>query len=180
MHKYGAKSTLCSIKIKGSLLMPHIFIRNFPFCFSVTSCLSTTSICLSVSSNETVIKSETYGVLWHVDPESKTQLVNCKLSPKLPLGHSSLPNIRVIDAYIFWSMLFLSLSHARFLFSLKRNYLCRFSFSFGGFENFAIRWSSDPHLKHFRGVRPIPLLSEWPAARAFYFSCLILLKHFSA
>ena len=40
--------------------------------------------------------------------EYKIQLVNYKLSPKFPLGHSSLPDIRAIYAYIFWSLL---LSH---------------------------------------------------------------------
>ena len=40
---------------------------------------------------------ETSGVMWHVDPESKIQLVNCKLSTKFPLGYSSLLYIRAID-----------------------------------------------------------------------------------
>ena len=71
---------------------------------------------LSVSSNEPVIKSETYGVMWHVAPESKIQLVNSELSPKFPLGHSSLSDIYVIDAYISWSLLFSPLSHAKKLF----------------------------------------------------------------
>ena len=65
------------------------------------------------------MKSETYGVLWHVDPESKTQLVNCELSPKFPLGHSSLPDIRAIYAYIFWSLLFFLLLHAKLPFHLN-------------------------------------------------------------
>ena len=88
--------------------------------------------------------------------------------------------MRAIYSYIFWSLLFLLLSHARLPFSLKSTYFHRFSFSFGGFRNFAIRWSSYPHLKHYRGVRSVCLLSESPAARAFSFSCLILLNNFSA
>ena len=52
------------------------------------------------------IKSETSGVMWHVAPESKIQLVNCELSQKFPLGHSSLPDMRAIDACIFCSLLF--------------------------------------------------------------------------
>ena len=63
--------------------------------------------------------------------------------------------------------------------SLKRTFFRRFSLSFGGFGNFAIRWSAYPHLKHFQGVCSLCLLSEALAARAFSFSCLILLKHFS-
>ena len=70
-------------------------------------------MCLSVSSNEPGMKYETYGVMWHVATESKIQLVNYELSPKFPLGHLSLPDIRAIDAYIFWYMLFLPLSYAR-------------------------------------------------------------------
>ena len=55
--------------------------------------------------------------MWHVAPESKIQLVNCELSPKFPLGHLLLPDIRAIDAYIFWSLLLLPLLHARLTFS---------------------------------------------------------------
>ena len=116
----------------------------------------------------------------HVAPESKLQLVHCKLSPKFPLGHLSLPYIYAVDAYIFWSLLFLLFLHARLPFSLKRTCFHCFSFSFGGFGNFEIRLSSDPHLKHFRGVRSVRLLSESPNARAFSFSCMILLNNFSA
>ena len=57
---------------------------------------------LSVSSNELGIKYEIYGVMWHVAPEYKIQLVNCGMSPKFPLGNLSLPDLRAIDAYIFW------------------------------------------------------------------------------
>ena len=39
--------------------------------------------------------------MWNVVPESKIQLVNCGLSPIFPLGHSSLPDIRTMYAYIF-------------------------------------------------------------------------------
>ena len=116
--------------------------------------------------------------MWHVSPESKIQLVNCKLSPKFPLGNLSLPEICVIYADIFWSLLFLLLSHESLPFSLKRTCFRRLSLSFGGFEYFAIRWYSDPHLKHFLGVRSVRLLSELPATRAFYFSCLILMNFF--
>ena len=166
--------------MKVFLLSSHIFIRTRPFCFAVTWCLSATSIYSSVSSNDPGMKSETYGVIWHVAPESKIQLVNCELPPNFSLEHSSLPDICAIDAYILWSLLFLPLSHAQLPFSLKRTCFCRFSLSLGGFRHFVITWSSDPHLKHFQGVRSVHLLSEWPAAQDFSFSYLIFLKHFSA
>ena len=118
--------------------------------------------------------------MWHVSPESKIQLVNCELSPKFPLGHSSLLYMRAIYAYIFWSLLFLLLLHARLPLSFKRTCLFRFSLSFGGFVNFEIRLSSDPHQKHFLDVRSVHLFPEAPSAQTFSFSCLILLKYFSA
>ena len=74
---------------------------------------------LSVSSYEPEIKFETSGVMWHLAPESKILLVNCELLPNFSLGHLSLPDMRAIDAYILWSLLFVSLSHARLPFSLK-------------------------------------------------------------
>ena len=148
------------------------------FCFYVTWCPYATSMCLSVSSNETGIKSETSGVMWHVAPESKIQSANCKLSPKFPLGHSSLLDMRAIDAYIFCSLLFSVLLCARLTFSLKITCFRHVSLSFGGFGHFTMRWSSDPHLKHFWGVRYDRLLFEAPAVRAFSFSCLSYWKTF--
>ena len=65
-------------------------------------------------------------------------------------------------------------------FSLKCTYFCRFPLSLGDFGYFRIRWSSDPHLKSFRGVRFVCWLSKWLAAQAFFFSYLILLNSFSA
>ena len=118
--------------------------------------------------------------MWHITPESKIQLFNCKLLPTFSLGHSSLPDIRAIDAYIFWSLLFLPLSHARFPFSIKSTFLHRFSISFGGFVHYKIMWYSDLHLKHFRGIRSIRLFSEASTARAFYIFVIFILKHFSA
>ena len=171
---------LCNVAIKVSPFLSHTFIRACPYFFVVTLFPSATSMFLYVSSNDTGIKSETSGVLWHVAPESKIQLVNYELSPKFPLGNLSLPDIHAIDAYIFWSLLFLPFLYAWLPFSSKLTCFCRFSFSFGGFGHFEIRWSFDPHIKHFRGVRFVRLLSESPAARSFSFSCLILLKHFSA
>ena len=127
-HKSGAKSTLCNLAMKGFPLSLHIFICTWPLWFAVTWCTSATSIYLSVSSNYPVMKSETYGVMCHVAPKSKIQLVNCKLSPQFPLDRLSLPDIRAIDAYIFQSSLFLSLSHTRLLFSLKRTWFRRFHY----------------------------------------------------
>ena len=76
------------------------------------------SMCLSVFSNETGIKYENSGVMSHIALESKTQLFDCELSPKFPLGQSSLLDMRAIDAYIFWSLLFLPLSYEQLPFSL--------------------------------------------------------------
>ena len=126
------------------------------------------------------MKSETYGVMWHNAPESKIQLVNCELSSYFSLERSSLLDIRAIDAYILLSYLFSLLLHTRLPFSLKRTCLRRFSLYSGGLGYFAIIWSSDLHLKHFRGRRSEFLLDETSTARAFSFSFLILLKHFSA
>ena len=78
------------------------------------------------------------------------------------------------------SLLFSPFPHAWLKFSLKRTCFRRFSLYFGGFGHFEIRWSSDPHINFFWGVRSVHLLSESPAARAFSFSCMIILKHFSA
>ena len=142
-------------------------------------CPSATSIYLSVSSNEPGIKPKICGVIWHIAPESKIQLVNCKLSPKYLLELLSLSDIRSINAYIFWSLLLSPLLHyfcdAWLHLSLKRICFCHFSLYLGGFGNLAIRGSSDPHLKHLRGVHSVRLLSETPATRSFSFSFLILL-----
>ena len=138
-HKSGAKSTLCNVAMKWSLLLLHIFIRTCSFCFAVTWCLPATPICLSILSKEPGIKSETSGVVWNVAPEFKIQLVNYELSPKFPPGHSSLPDIIAIYTYIFWLLLFLPFLHAQLPFSLKHTFFCRFSFSFGGFGHFSIR-----------------------------------------
>ena len=65
-------------------------------------------------------------------------------------------------------------------FSLKRTCFRRFSLSSGGLGHFAIMWSSDPHLRHFRGGRSKFLLDETSTAQDFSFFILILLKYFSA
>ena len=77
--------------------------------------------------------------MWHVAPESKIQLVKWELSPKFPLGYSLFTDMRAIDAYIFWSLLFLLLSHALLTLSLKRTYFCRFSLSSGAYGHVVIR-----------------------------------------
>ena len=141
-------------------------------------CPSATSMYLYVASNQPKIKYRTSGVIWHFAPESKIQLVNYELSLNFLIGNWSLPDMCAIHKYIFWSLLFLPLSHARLPFSLKRTWFFRFTFSYGGFRHFAIRWSSYPHLKHFRGVHSVCMLFEWPAARAFPCSFLILLNCF--
>ena len=94
---------------------------------------------LSLSSNDPGMKSETSGVMWHIALESKIKFVNCELSPKCSLGHSSLLDICAIDAYIFWSSLFSPLLHARLTFSLNHTLFRCFLLSFGGFGHVEIR-----------------------------------------
>ena len=158
MHKSGTKSPLCNIAMKISLWLSHIFVHTLPFCFAVTWCPSATSSCLSLFSNEPGIRSDTSGFMWHVSTESKTQFVNCELSPKFPLGHYSLLDMRAIDACIFWSLLFLLLFHERLPFSWKCTCFRRFLLFFSDFGNVVIRWSPYPHLKNFRGVCSFRLL----------------------
>ena len=79
---------------------------------------------LSVSYNVPGTKSVTSGVVWHVAPESKIQLVNFKLSPYFTLLRLSSLYMRAIDAYILWSSLSLPLSHARLPFNEKGNCAC--------------------------------------------------------
>ena len=177
MHRYGDKSTLWNVAIKVSPLLSHIFICTCSFCFAVTWCPSETSICLYVSYKKPGIKTETSGIIWHFYPESKIQLVNWKLSPKCLLGNLSLSDIHAIYAYIFWSLLFCQFSgyfsDAWSPLSLKCTCFRRFSFYLGGFIHFAIRWSSDPNLKHLGGVHSIRLFSESPASQDFSLSFLI-------
>ena len=180
LHKSGAKSMLCNVAMKVFPLLSHIFIRTCHFCFSVTWCPSATSMYLSVYFNDTGMKYKTSGVMWHNAPKYKIQLVNYELSPYFPLLRSSLLVIRAIDAYILWSSLFVPFSHARLTFLLKYTCLRRLLLSFSGLGHFAIMWSSYPHLKHFRGGSSVFLFDETSTARAFSFSFLILLKHFSA
>ena len=68
--------------------------------------------------------------MWHVAQESKIQLLNYKMSSKFPLEHFSLSDIHAIDAYIFWSLLFLPLFQEKLTFSLKRTWFRHFSLSF--------------------------------------------------
>ena len=71
MHKSGANSMLYNVAMKGLPLMSRIFIWTYPVCFVVTKFLSSTSIYLSVSANESSKKPEISGVMWQVAPESK-------------------------------------------------------------------------------------------------------------
>ena len=63
-------------------------------------------------------------------------------------------------------------------FLLKQTWFYRFTFSYGGSGHILIRWSSYQHLKHFRGVHSVCMLFEWPAARVFNCSFLVLLNFF--
>ena len=74
---------------------------------------------LSLYYNDPGMESETSGVIWHVAPEFKIQLVNLELSPYFTLLRSSFLDIHAIDAYILWSSLFSPLLHARLPFLLN-------------------------------------------------------------
>ena len=103
-HKSGANSTLYKVATNVFLLSLHICIRTEPFFPAVTWCPSATSMNLFVSCNDHGMKSVTSGVIWHIAPESKIQLVNCKLSPYSLLPRLSSLDIHAIDAYILWSL----------------------------------------------------------------------------
>ena len=79
-HKSGANITLYNVAMKGVSLSSLIYIWSCPVCFAVTKFPSTTLIYLFVYTNEHGMKSEISGVILQVAPESKTQLVSCKLS----------------------------------------------------------------------------------------------------
>ena len=155
------------------LLSSHIFIHPWPFCLDVTWCPSATSMYLSVSSNVPGMKSETSGVIWHVAPKSKTQFVNCELSPYFTLLLYSSLDIPAIDAYILWSSLSSPLSHARSPFSLKRTCFRRFRYLFfwlGAFCNHVIfRSTSKAFLR-----RTFRISVRWNIHRA---SFLLLLSY---
>ena len=158
-HKSGENSTLYNISTKGLPLWSHIFVLTSPVFFAVTKFLYTTSIYLSVSTNETGIKSEISGVMWQVAPESKIHLVSCELYPKSILGISELEDIQIIDDYIFCDSIKFSLfsNVLSILFDLYAWFLgfSAFQWTFlskvSGFRTFAMKWSSDPHLKHVFG-----------------------------
>ena len=78
-HKSGAKRTLYNVAMKGFPLLSHIFIHTWLF-FSLMWYPFKTSMYLSVSSDDTGMKYETYGVMWHVAPEFKIQFINYELS----------------------------------------------------------------------------------------------------
>ena len=131
-HIYGATSTLFNVMIKH-LGYCYTLLFELILFFPVTWCPFESSIYLPLSYNEHRIISETRGVIWHDDLESKIQLVNWKLSPEYLLENSSLPDIRAIDAYMF---LLLSSSpfsdyfcDARLPLSLKRTCFFRLSLS---------------------------------------------------
>ena len=156
-HKSGANSMVYKVTMNVFTLSSHICILTWPFCFAVTWCPSATSMYLSISYNVPGIKSVTSGVIWHVAPEYKIQLVNCELSPYFTLLRSSSLDIRAIYAYILWWSLSSPLLHAQLPFSLKHTCFLCFSLYFGGLVHFAIMRSSDPHLKHFQGGRSVCL-----------------------
>ena len=172
------RCTLCNFAMKGSPLSSHNFIHTWPFCFAVTWCPSATSIYLSVYSNEPVIKYETYGIMWHIAPESRIQnpIIQLQTITRIFTRTFVIARHKCHRCIHLLLFLFLPLSHAQLPFSLRHTCFRRFSLSFGGFGNFEIRWYWDPHLKHFRGIRSVCLLSEASTARVFSFYFIILLN----
>ena len=131
--------------------------------------------------------------MWKIAPESKIQLVSCKMSPYFLLGISALVDTRTIDVYIFCdslpSVLFCDVLfilfdlYARVLgFSVFQwKFLSRVS-SFG---QFSMKWSSDTHLKHvfgFQKLRSLRYLLELCVLKVGFlypYLCICCLKTFS-
>ena len=180
--------------MKGFPLSSCIFISTSRVCFAVTKTPYENSTYLSVSTNKPGVKSEISGVMWQVAPESKIKLVSCKLSPKSHPWISALKYIRAIYAYIFcdllWSVLFTNVLSIFVDLYLQVLGFSMFHWTFlsevFGFGKFAMKWSSDPHLKQVSGFRPLRSLRlllelrelKSPFLYPFYF--IYLLKRFTA
>ena len=182
-HKYGSNSTLYNLTMKGFPLSSFISIWTFSVCFDLKKCPSAHSIYLSVSTNNIGIKSEIYGVMWKISPESKIQLFSCELSPKYLLGLSIFEDIHAIDAYIFcdsFCLIFLSDffyiffdAHAQvFVFSVFQITLF---YEFSSLGKSAIQWYSDPHLKHAFVFRLLRLVHLFLRLREFKDELYLLL-----
>ena len=133
-----------------------------------------------------------YGVMWQVTAVSKIKLVSFKMSPKSLLGVSELEYIRAIDAYIFcdslWSVLFYDV--LSIFINLYGQVLCFYTFQWNllsevsGFGKCAMKWSSNPHLKHIFGLRPLRSLHlllkllEFKGDLLCPLSFVCFLKHF--
>ena len=155
---------LCCITYQWRfILSSRIFILTSPVCFTVTKFLSATSIYLSISSNDTSTKSEISGFVWQVAPDSKIQLVSCKLSPEYLLGIYALEDICDIDVYFLFDYFYFSLfSDVLFIFvDLYAWVLWISAFQFNlfskvsGFRPFEMKLSSNPHMTHILVFRPI-------------------------
>ena len=118
---------------------------------------------LSVTTNKPGIKPEISGVTWQVAPESKIQLVSCKMSPKCVLGISALVYICAIDVYILCDSL-LSVLFSNVLSIFVYLYACVLGFSIfqwtllsevSGFGKFSMKLSFNPHLKHLFCLQPL-------------------------
>ena len=142
--------------------MVYITVPHFYLTFYCLFCYDEMPICKlysSISTNDLIIKSDISGVIWQVAPESKIQLVSCDMSPHYILGISALKDIRAIDAYIFidwlWSVLFFEVLSifVNMYAQVLGFYLFHWNllFEMSCFEQLAIKWSSDPHLKHILG-----------------------------
>ena len=136
--------------------MSLIFIWNYLVCFAVNKSPYATSKYWSVSTNELSIRSEIYGVIGQVTPDSKIKFVSCKLSPKSLLGISALEDICAIDMSIFcdslWYVLFYDVwSIFVYFYSRALGFTCSielFLSSVSGLGEIVMKWFSNPNLKH--------------------------------
>ena len=157
-HKSFSNSTSYNLAMKDFPLLSCIFIWDSPVCFSVKKCPSSTTMYLYVSTNDPSTKYEISGVMWQVTSDSKTQLVSCEMSPKYFLGFPHC-NTYVPQRHLLWYVLFSDvLSIFVYLYARYLGfYMFQWSFFFkvSGFGQFAMKTSSNPHLKHVFGFRPL-------------------------
>ena len=125
------------------------FVFVLDLFFAVMWYLSATSMYLSVSSNDPGMKSETSVVIRHVATKSKP---NWSIANYHHTLHFCAIHLCHRWVYLMVIVIFAVVA-CTITFFIKTYLIFCFSLSFGGLGNFAIMWSSDPHLKHFQGRR---------------------------
>ena len=160
MHKSGANIKFYTRATEGFPVLSQTFIWTSPVCFALKKWPSTTSMYLSVSSNEPGIQSKISSVMLQVALYSKIQLISCDLYLKSLLGFFGLMCIRAIDVYIFCYLLwYLLFTDALYIYFYQYTQILGFSVfqwtflsKVYGFGKFVIKWSFVPYLKHVFGV----------------------------